>query len=115
MTEVKQRYVIKFLDTKKFILNGIVADLASVYEEQADAKKAVEHWVHQVKLGRTSMEDEANPGRLPLDDIDGRILACLSREPDLTVRSIAQILDLVPATVHRRLTISLDMKPRHFR
>jgi DNA-binding Lrp family transcriptional regulator len=56
------------------------------------------------------MEDEVKLGRLPLDDIDGRLLACLSHEPYLTVRSIAQVLGLALATVHRRVTIFLDMK-----
>jgi AraC-like DNA-binding protein len=75
----------------------------------------VEYWGHQVKLGRTTMEDQVKSGSLPLDDIDGRILACISREPFFTVRSIAQVLGLAPATIHRRFTISLDLKLRHFR
>jgi ABC-type proline/glycine betaine transport system substrate-binding protein len=56
MTEVEQRYVIKFLHTTKFSLSEIVAEFASVDGEQASAKKAVEYWMHQVKLGRTVME-----------------------------------------------------------
>jgi hypothetical protein len=71
MTEVKQTCVIKFLSAKKFTLSGIVAELASVSREEADAKKAVEYWVHQVKLGRTTMENEVKPGHLPLDDLGG--------------------------------------------
>jgi hypothetical protein len=107
--------VINFLHTKKFNLSGIIAELATADGEQACAKKAVENWVHQVKLGRTAMEDEMKPGRLLLDDLHGRILACLSCEPFFRVRSIAQVLGLAPATVHRRLMIFLEMKPRHFR
>jgi hypothetical protein len=42
-TEVEQRSVIKFLRTKKFSLSGIVAEFASVSEEQASAKKLVEY------------------------------------------------------------------------
>jgi hypothetical protein len=107
--------VIKFLHTKKFTLNEIVAELASMYGEQTDTKKAVEYWVHQVKLARTIMEDGVKPGCPPLNDIDGRILTRFSRQSYLAVHSIAQVLGLAPATVHRHLTISLDMKPRHFR
>jgi hypothetical protein len=114
-TGVGQKYVIKFLDAKKFALNGIVAAGTSVHGEQTPAKKAVKYWAHQVKLGQTTMEDEVKPAHLPLDDIEGRIMAYLSREPYLTVCSIARVLSLAPATVHRHLTISLDMKPRHFR
>jgi hypothetical protein len=115
MTEVEQRYVIKVLNAKKFTLNGIITELALVYGEQAYAKKVVEYSVHQVKLGRTTMEDEVKLGRLPLDDNDGRILTCLIRAPYSIIRSIAQVLDVALATVHRRLLISLDMKSRYFR
>jgi hypothetical protein len=115
MTEVEQRYLIKSLHAKKFHFSGIVAELASADGEQACAKKPVEYWVDQVKLGRTVMENEVKPGRPPLEDIDERILACLSHEPFFTVRSIAQVLGVAPVTVHRSLIMSLDMKPRHFR
>jgi hypothetical protein len=43
MTEIEQRYVIRFRDAEKFSLNRIVAELASVSGEQADAKKVVEY------------------------------------------------------------------------
>jgi hypothetical protein len=61
------------------------------------------------------MKDEVKHGRPPFDDVDARILACLSHEPFSSIRSIAQGLGLAPATVHRHLTTSLDMQPRHFR
>jgi hypothetical protein len=77
--------VIKFLDTKQFVPDRIVAELASVYGEQAYAKKAVKYWIHQVELGKSDMDS----------------LDCSSAE-------------LAPATVRRHLTTSLDMQPRHF-
>jgi hypothetical protein len=61
------------------------------------------------------MEDEAKHGPSPLDDVDARILAYLSHESFSSIRSIAQVLGLAPVRVHRYLTISLDMQPRHFR
>jgi hypothetical protein len=78
MSEIEQRYVIKFLYAKKFALDRIVVELAPVYGEQGYAKKAVEDWIHQVKSGRPDMEDGAKHGHPPLDDVDARILACLS-------------------------------------
>jgi hypothetical protein len=76
----------------------------------------VKYSVDQVKLGRTVLEDEVKTAtrRLPLDDINGRILTYLSREPFLTVHSIAQVLGLPPVTVCWRMTMSLGMKPRYF-
>jgi hypothetical protein len=86
MTEVEQRCVNEFLDAKKFTLIEIAAELASVDGEQAYAKKAVEYLVHQVKLGKTMMEDEMKMDRQPLDDVARRILTCLRRELSFTVR-----------------------------
>jgi hypothetical protein len=42
MSEIEKRYVVNFLNAKKFALDRIVAELASVYGEQAYAKRAVE-------------------------------------------------------------------------
>jgi hypothetical protein len=39
MSEIEQRYAIKFLDAKRFALDRIVAELASAYREQAHARK----------------------------------------------------------------------------
>jgi hypothetical protein len=44
MTEIEQRYLITFLHAKTLGLGQIVAELASVYGEQADAKKARIQW-----------------------------------------------------------------------
>jgi hypothetical protein len=115
MTEIEQKDVIKCLHARKFGLDEIAAEVVSVNGEQADTKKVAEYWIHQVKLGRSNMEDEATHGRLPPGDIDVRILACLSHEPFSSVRSIAQALALAPAIVHRPLTVSLDRQLRHFR
>jgi hypothetical protein len=63
MSEIEQRYVIKFLYAKKFALDRIVADLASVSGEQAYVMKAVGYWIHQGKLRRSDLEDEARHDR----------------------------------------------------
>jgi hypothetical protein len=100
MSEIEQRDVIKFLYAKKVALDRIPPELAPVGGEQAYAKKAVEYWIHPAKLGGSDMEDEAKHGRPPLDDVDVRILACLSHQPFSSIRSIAQALGLVAETVH---------------
>jgi hypothetical protein len=62
-------------------------------------------------LGRSYMEDEAKHG-LPPDDVDARILACVSYESFFSIRLIAQTLGLAPATVYDTLpypgTCNLD-------
>jgi hypothetical protein len=81
--------VIQFLYAEKLALGRIVAKLASVYGEQASAKKAVEDWIHQLKLRRSDMEGEAKYRRPVLQDTGARIIVCLSHEPFSSIRSIA--------------------------
>jgi hypothetical protein len=114
-SEIEEREMIKFLDAKRFVLDRIVAELASVDGEQVYRKNAVEYWIGQVKLGSSDVEDEAKHGRPPLHDMDARILAGLNQGPFSSIRSIAQALGLTAATVHPHLTMSLDLQPRHFR
>jgi hypothetical protein len=61
VTNVEQRYVIKCLYAMKVGLHQIVAQLTSTDGEHADAKGSVKYWIHQVRLGRTDMGDEARP------------------------------------------------------
>jgi hypothetical protein len=42
MNKIEQRYVIKCLDAKKFALDRIVGELASVHGKQVYAKKTVD-------------------------------------------------------------------------
>jgi hypothetical protein len=83
-----ERTCVRCLDAGKFRLEQIVTELASVYAEQGHAKNAVEYRIHQVNLERRHMEGEANPRRLPCEDVDESILAiisdiCLRRENTL--------------------------------
>jgi hypothetical protein len=59
MNEIEQRHVIRVLSVKTFALDRIMAEITSVYREQTDAKKAVECWIRQVKLGRSDIKEEA--------------------------------------------------------
>jgi hypothetical protein len=81
MSNIEQRYVIKCLYAKKFALDRIMAELASVDGKQIYAKKAMEYWIHQVKLRRSDMENEAKHGCPLFDVVHARILACLSHSP----------------------------------
>jgi hypothetical protein len=45
-SEIKKSNMVKFLGVGKFALKLIVTELASAYGKQADAKKAVEYWIH---------------------------------------------------------------------
>jgi hypothetical protein len=65
-SEIEQRCVIKFLCAKKFALDRVITESASVDGEQACAKKAVEYWIRQIKSGRLDMKDEARRERPPL-------------------------------------------------
>jgi hypothetical protein len=61
------------------------------------------------------LSDRPNSGGNPLEDVDARILQVLEAEPWPSVRTIAEFLKIPVSTVHLYLTISLNMKSRHFK
>jgi hypothetical protein len=72
--EIEQRYVVSSLHPKGMKLSAIVAELAAVYHEDAFDGNRVKYWRHEIKLHRFDLSDRPSSGRLPLEDIDARIL-----------------------------------------
>jgi hypothetical protein len=62
-------------------LSAIVAELAAVYHEDAFNENRVKYWLHDIKLHHPDLNDRPSSGRLPLEDIDSRILQVLEAEP----------------------------------
>ena len=65
-SKVEYRAVIRYLYLKGKIGKEIQSELADVYWSFAPSYSQVKFWVGEFKCGRTSLEDEARPGR-PLD------------------------------------------------
>ena len=66
---VEYRAVIRYLYLKGKTGKEIHGELADVYGSSAPSYAPVKFWLGEFKRGRTSLEDEARPGR-PLDATD---------------------------------------------
>ena len=92
-SKVEYRAVDRYLYLKGKTGKEIYGELANVYESSSPSYAQVKFWVWEFKRGRTSLEDEARPGR-PLDATDEemckkvRDLVCSDRR--IRVEEIAQ-------------------------
>jgi hypothetical protein len=55
-------------------LPAIVAERAAINHEDAFDENRVKYWLHKMKLHRSDLSDRPSSGRLPLEDVDPRIL-----------------------------------------
>jgi hypothetical protein len=68
-----------------------------------------------VRFSRQDLHDEIRAGRPPLDDIDAKILAFLSKSPFEPARSITEGLRVSGATMLNYLHLSIGFKSFHLR
>jgi AraC-like DNA-binding protein len=112
MSELEQRFVIKFLWKEGSPTQNTHARLQAVYGATANTLPSVYFWIKEFRCGREGIGDQPRSGRPPIDDPDADILCVLHHSPFETVRSIAEEVGVSSATVHRRLTESLELQPR---
>jgi hypothetical protein len=105
--KVEQRVIIKFFRFKRMKLVDIHHEFTEVFGEEAYALPRVKYSIHQLKTGGTIMTDDARPGRLSIDHLDGLILKQLTKAPFASVPSLSKDLDIPKTTAWRRLTESL--------
>jgi hypothetical protein len=72
--EIEQRDVVNYRHCKEMKLPAIVAELATVYHENASGQIRVKYWVYEIKLHRSDLSDRPSSGRPLLEDMDARIL-----------------------------------------
>jgi hypothetical protein len=113
--EIEQRYVVSCLHRKDVKLPEIVAELASVYHQEAFDENRVKYWLHEVNVHRFDFSDRPSSGRRPLEETDGRILQVVEAEPWFSIQTIGEFLKIPASMVHLCLTISLNMKSRHLK
>jgi hypothetical protein len=63
--------------------------------------------------GRQNLHDDSRSGRPPIDHLDAKSTVCLEREQFSSADSLAETLDVSPATVLSRLRNLLGMKIFH--
>jgi hypothetical protein len=96
-------------------MSAIIAELTTVYREDAFDENRMKYCLHEIKLHRSDLSDRPSSGWSPLEDIDARILQILEAKPWSSVRTIAEFLQIPVSLVHLYLTTSLNMKSRHFK
>jgi hypothetical protein len=72
--EYDQRMIIRFLWNEKINVHEITHRFQTHFGEHAYALRIIQFWIAEVWLGRQDLHDEIRIGRLPLDDLDAKIL-----------------------------------------
>jgi len=111
--ELEQRTNIKFLVKLRKSGNEIREMLAQVYGDNAMKKTAVYKWVKRFSEGRESVTDEERSGRPATSRTEeniAKVRQILSENRLLTVRSIAEPVNIDRETVWKILTEDLDMR-----
>ena len=111
--ELEQRMNIKFLVKLGKSGNEIREMLVQVYGDNAMKKTAVYKWVKRFSEGRESVTDEERSGRPATSRTEeniGKIRQIVRENRRLTVRSIAEQVNIDRETVRKILTEDLDMR-----
>ena len=111
--ELEQQMYIKFLVELGKSGNKIKKMLVQVYGDNGMKKTAVHKWVKRFAEGRESVLDEEGSGRTATSRTEGniaKIRQIVRENRRLTVRSIAEQVNIYRETVRKILTEDLDMR-----
>jgi len=111
--ELEQRTNIKFLVKLGKSGNEIREMLVRVYGNNAIKKTAVYKWVKHFSKGRESVTDEERSGRPATsrtEENNAKIRQIVCENRRMTVRSIAEQVNINRETVRKILTEDLDMR-----
>ena len=111
--ELEQRTDIKFLVKLGKSGNEIKEMLVHVYGDNAMKKAAVYKWVKRFSEGRESVTDEERSERsatIRTEENIAEVRQILRENRRLTVRGIAEQVNIVRETVRKILTEDLDMR-----
>jgi hypothetical protein len=85
----EQRVIIKFLHFEGIAAKEIHQRLLIQYQGETLSLRAVQWWIQQFKLGRTSTADDDRSGRPTFIDLDAKISLYLAKYPFATARAMA--------------------------
>ena len=88
-------------------------DVSAVYGDSAMKKKAVYKWVKRFSEGRESVTDEERSGRSATSRTEeniAKVRQTVRENRQLTVRSIAEQVNIDRETIRKILTEDLDMR-----
>jgi hypothetical protein len=77
--ECDQRVIIKFFWNGEIDARDIADRLQTQFDEHAYHLRMIRFWITEVRLGRQDLHDQIGIGRLPLDDLDAKIMEILDK------------------------------------
>jgi hypothetical protein len=95
----EQRVIIQFLHKETIHPTQIHRRLAVQHGLEIYSLRSVQHWCQLFDCGRQNLHNNPRSGRPPINHPDTKIVACLEREPFASAYSLAEALDVLPATV----------------
>jgi hypothetical protein len=108
-----QRVIIRFLHNERANTHDIAQRLQTQFAQDAYALRTVQFWIGEISRDRQDLHDENRMGRLPLDDLDAKILAILDKYPFESDQSIAETFPVGLVTVLRRFHDSIGFRSFH--
>ena len=111
--ELEKRMNIKFLVKLGKSGNNIREMLVQVYRDNAMKKTPVYKWVKRFSEGRESVNDEERSGRPTTSRTEeniAKIHQIVHKNHQLTLRNIAELVNIERETVRKILTEDLDMR-----
>jgi hypothetical protein len=106
----EQRVIVQFLHKEKIHRTQIHRRLAAQYGLETYSFRSVQHWRPLFGYGHQNSHDDPRSGRPQIEHLDAKIIACLERESFSSAYSLAETLDVSPATVLGSLHNSLGIK-----
>jgi len=111
--KIEQRINIKFLVKLKKTATETLNLLREAYGEDALSKSRVFDWHKRFSEGREDVEDNERSGRpvtIKTDENVERVRALVRTDRRLSIRKIAEMLNMNKETVRRILTSDLNMQ-----
>lgn len=110
---IEQRYAIKFCAKLNKNLADTYQMVKEAYGDSALSYPQVSRWLNLFKNGRENVEDDHRSGRPTSSRIDknvSRVNELLNSDRRMSVRMIAETLNIAKTTVHDIVTINLQMR-----
>jgi hypothetical protein len=108
--EYGQRVVIRFLHNEEADVHDITQRLQAQFAQDAYALRTVQFWIGEGCRDHQPLHDQNRMGRLPLDDLETKILAILDKYPFESTQSISETIHIDMATILRHLRNFIGFK-----